>query len=40
VVNEDGALAGIVTLDDVLVLLGTELGIAADIMQAQSSRLR
>jgi len=39
IVDEDGTLEGIVTLDDIIVLLGTELGNAADIIQAQSPRL-
>ena len=39
VVNEDGTLEGIVTLDDLLVLLATELEKAASIIQSQSPRL-
>lgn len=39
VVDEDGELRGIVTLDDVLVLLGSELGNAAEVIQTQSPRL-
>lgn len=39
IVDDDGALAGIVTLDDILVLLGTELGNAVSIIEAQSPRL-
>ena len=39
VVDEDGTLEGIVTLDDLLVLLATELEKAASIIQSQSPRL-
>lgn len=39
VVDEDGELVGIVTLDDILVLLAMELDTAADIIEAQSPRL-
>ena len=39
VVDDNGKLKGIVTLDDALVLLGTELGNAAEVIQAQSPRL-
>lgn len=39
IVDEDGSLAGIVTLDDLLVLLGTELQKATQIIKEQSSRL-
>jgi CBS domain-containing protein len=39
IVDDDGELEGIVTLDDVLVLLGSELGKAAEIIKAQSPRL-
>jgi CBS domain-containing protein len=39
VVDEDGSLAGIITLDDVLVLLGAELEHATSIIQSQSPRL-
>ncbi|PSP40353.1 hypothetical protein BRC66_04060 [Halobacteriales archaeon QH_2_66_30] len=39
VVDEDGTLKGIVTLDDLLVLLATELEKAASIIQSQSPRL-
>jgi CBS domain-containing protein len=39
IVDENGALEGIVTLDDIIVLLGTELGNVADIIRAQSPRL-
>ena len=36
IVDEDGRLEGIVTLDDILVLLSTELHDVADIIKAQS----
>jgi CBS domain-containing protein len=39
IVDEDGTLVGIVTLDDILVLLAAELDTAADIIKAQSPRL-
>jgi CBS domain-containing protein len=39
VVDENGSLAGIVTLDDLLVLLSDELSAAANVIEAQSSRL-
>jgi CBS domain-containing protein len=39
IVDDNGALQGIVTLDDVLVLLGTELNNATQIVQSQSPRL-
>lgn len=39
VVDSEGTLQGIVTLDDVLVMLGTELGNAVEIIEAQSPRL-
>lgn len=39
IVDEDGSLEGIVTLDDILVLLGTELEKAAAIIRNQSPRL-
>ena len=39
IVDEDGELEGIVTLDDILVLLGTEMQNATDIIQTQSPRL-
>lgn len=39
VVDENDALQGVVTLDDVLVLLGTELENAAEVIQSQSPRL-
>ena len=39
IVDEDGALAGIVTLDDVLVLLSDELRNVADVVRTQSPRL-
>lgn len=39
IVDEDGSLEGIVTLDDILVLLGTELEHATSIIKAQSPRL-
>lgn len=39
IVDEDGSLEGIVTLDDILVLLGAELEHATSIIQAQSPRL-
>ena len=39
VVDEDGKLQGIVTLDDAIVLLGTELGNVAETIQAQIDRL-
>ena len=39
VVNEEGNLQGIVTLDDAIVLLGTELGNVAETIQAQIDRL-
>lgn len=38
-VDEDGKLEGIVTLDDLLVLLATELDTAAEIIKNQSPRL-
>jgi CBS domain-containing protein len=37
--DDDDALVGIVTLDDILVLLGAELENAASIIRAQSPRL-
>jgi CBS domain-containing protein len=39
VVDEEGNLQGIVTLDDAIVLLGTELGNVAETIQAQIDRL-
>jgi CBS domain-containing protein len=39
VVGDDDTLEGIVTLDDILVLLSTELSRASDIIKAQSPRL-
>lgn len=39
IVDDDGALEGIVTLDDILVLLGAELQKATSIIRAQSPRL-
>lgn len=39
IVDEDGGLAGIVTLDDVLVLLSEELANVADVVRTQSPRL-
>jgi len=39
IVDDDGALQGIVTLDDVLVFLGTELERATSVIEAQSPRL-
>jgi len=39
VTDEDGTLVGIVTLDDILVLLSVELNTAADIIESQSPRL-
>lgn len=39
VVDDDGGLAGIVTLDDVLVSLGSEMEKATDVIRAQSPRL-
>lgn len=39
IVDEDGSLEGIVTLDDILVLLGAELEHATSIIRAQSPRL-
>lgn len=39
VVNEDGELEGIITLDDVLVLFGNALNMATGIIEAQSPRL-
>lgn len=39
IVDEEGELAGIVTIDDILVLLGAELDNVCAIIQAQSPRL-
>lgn len=39
VLDEDGSLEGIVTLDDLLVLLGSEMQKSTDVIQGQSSRL-
>jgi CBS domain-containing protein len=39
VVDEDGTLAGIVTLDDILVMLSDEFSTAAGIIESQVSRL-
>lgn len=39
IVDDDGSLMGIVTLDDILVLLGSELSNATEIIQDQSPRL-
>lgn len=39
IVDEDGTLAGIVTLDDILFLLGAELENATAIIEAQSPRI-
>ena len=39
VVDEENTLQGIVTLDDAIVLLGTELGNVAETIQAQIDRL-
>jgi CBS domain-containing protein len=39
VVDDDGSLAGILTLDDIVVLQGSELNKATQIIKAQSPRL-
>jgi CBS domain-containing protein len=39
ITDDEGKLVGIVTLDDIIVLLGTELRDVAEIIQAQSPRL-
>lgn len=39
IVDEDETLQGIITLDDMLVLLGTEFENAAEVIQSQSPRL-
>lgn len=39
IVNDDGTLEGIVTLDDLLVLLASDLSTAAGIIESQSPRL-
>jgi len=39
IVDENGDLIGIVTLDDIIVLIGEEMQDAADIIQTQSPRL-
>ena len=39
IVEEDGSLQGIVTLDDILVLLGNELNNATQVIEQQSPRL-
>lgn len=39
IVDDDGRLEGIVTLDDILVLLGAELHNAVDIIKEQSPRI-
>jgi len=39
VVDDSGALQGIITLDDALVLLAAELGNAAEVIRSQSPRL-
>jgi CBS domain-containing protein len=39
IVDEDGTLEGIVTLDDLLVLLGKEIQSATEIIQSQLSHL-
>lgn len=39
IVDDDGTLEGILTLDDVLVVFGTELSNATDIIKEQSPRL-
>lgn len=39
IVDDDETLAGIVTLDDIVVLLAAELGNVASIIKAQSPRL-
>lgn len=39
IVDDSGNLEGIITLDDVLVLLGSELNKAGEVIQAQSPRL-
>jgi CBS domain-containing protein len=39
IVDEENRLQGIVSLDDVLVLLGTEIGNVADTIESQLSRL-
>lgn len=39
IVDDQGTLEGIVTLDDILVLLEAELGNVADIIKSQSPRL-
>lgn len=39
IVDEEGQLTGIVTLDDILVLLSTELGNLTSVVKAQSPRL-
>jgi len=38
IVDEDGKLEGIVTLDDLVVLLASELNTAAEVIEAQSPR--
>lgn len=38
IVDDDGRLEGIVTLDDILVLLGDELKNATDVIESQSPR--
>jgi len=39
IIDEDGSLAGIVTLDDLVVLLGSELQKVTDVVETQSPRL-
>jgi CBS domain-containing protein len=39
IVGDDGTLDGILTLDDIIVLLATELNSSAEIIKAQSPRL-
>jgi CBS domain-containing protein len=39
IVDDDGSLEGIVTLDDILYLLGTELEHLASVIESQSPRL-
>jgi CBS domain-containing protein len=38
IVGEDGRLEGIVTLDDLIVLLGSEMGNATEVIKQQSTR--
>jgi CBS domain-containing protein len=39
IVDEDGTLAGIVTIDDITVLLSSELNSVSQILESQSPRL-